>query len=102
MLKPFGLDGAVPDKLRRDMYEFGQIRNVIVHRGGYADRQLSNACPWLASAVGQELPISGDHFNRYGAAAHSYVLLLICRVAERFGKNMADEKQSGFSEYGAA
>lgn len=101
MLKPFGLDGAVPDKLRRDMYEFGQIRNVIVHRGGHADRQLSNACPWLACVVGQELSISGDYFNRYGAAAHSYVLLLICRVAEHFGKNMAEEKQSVFAKYGA-
>ena len=57
MLKPFGLDGSVPEKLRRDMFEFGQIRNAIVHRGGHVDRQLSNACPWLGFAVGEELPI---------------------------------------------
>lgn len=100
MLKPFGLDGSVPEKLRRDMFEFGQIRNAIVHRGGHVDRQLSNACPWLGFAVGEELPIGRDHFNRYGEAAHYYVILLICRMGECFGKDMTDEKQSVIAKYG--
>ncbi len=102
MLKPFGLDGAVPDQLRRDMFEFGQVRNAIVHRGGHTDRQLTSSCPWLNFKVGDELPIMGAHFERYGKATHNYVLLLICRVAEHFGKDVTEHKKAVFAEYGAA
>jgi len=102
MLKPFTLDGAVPDKLRRDMFKFGQIRNAIAHRGGHADRQLLSACPWLGLIASQELPIGRDHFARYVKAAHSYVILLICRVGEHFGQEMIEHRQSILSDYDAA
>ncbi len=85
LLKPFGLDGAIPERLRRDVFEFGQVRNTIVHRGGTTDRQLANACPWLGFSVGADLPIAKEHFDRYQEAAHSYVVVLMCRVGVKFG-----------------
>lgn len=102
ILKPFGLDGPVPGGLRRDMFEFGQVRNAIVHRGGHTDRQLISSCPWLNFKVGDELPIRREHFDRYGKATQNYVLLLICRVAEHFGKDFAEYKKAVFADYGTA
>jgi len=102
MLKPFRLEGAVPAQLRRDMFEFGQIRNAIVHRGGRTDRQLTNSCPWLNLSLGSDLPIGREQFNRYRRATHNYVLLLICRVGEQFGRDTTQHRQAVFAEYGAA
>jgi hypothetical protein len=102
MLQPFALDGQVPARLRRDMFEFGQIRNAIVHRGWKTDRQLSEACPWLRLIVGQELRLGRNHFERYMRASHSYVVLLICRVGQQFGQDMEEERNAVLSEYASA
>jgi hypothetical protein len=101
MLRPFALDGPVPGPLRRDTFEFGQVRNAFVHQGWKADHQLSKACPWLGLVVGQELPLGRDHFERYLRASHHYVILLTCRVGEQFGKDMEEERKAVFSEYGS-
>lgn len=101
ILKPFGLDGSVPGRLRQDMFEFGQVRNAIVHRGGHADRKLTGSCPWLNFKVGDELPIRREHFDRYSNAAHYYVLLLLCRVIEHFDKDVPEQRQAVFAKYGA-
>ena len=102
LLKPFGLGGAVPERLRRDMFEFAQVRNAIVHRGGTTDRQLTIACPWLGLSIGEDLPIKRQNFDRYGDAAHWYVVLLICRVRIHFGADVDEHVQGVFSRYGAA
>jgi hypothetical protein len=100
LLKPFGLDGAVPDGLRQDMFEFGQVRNCIVHRGGRTDRQLQNACPWLATNAGEDLTIGSRHFERYQRAAATYVGLLLYRQMERFGIDVTEMRASAFTKYG--
>lgn len=102
MLKPFRLDGEVPEKMRRDLFEFGQVRNAIVHRGAHADRQLVGACPWLGLSVGSELNLNRASFSVYLTAAHEYVILLLCRVCERFGENMAESRKSVLDRYNAA
>jgi hypothetical protein len=102
MLRPLALDGPIPRSLRRDIFEFGQIRNAIVHRGQLADRQLSKACPWLALAAGQDLPTSRLNFERYMRASHAYVILLICRAGAKFGKEMDKERTGVLSEYADA
>lgn len=100
MLKPLSLDGPVPDELRKDMFELGQVRNVIVHRGGRIDRQLTNSCPWLNFEVGNELSIKKEQFDQYLKAVQNYVLLIVCRIGEHFGKDLTMRKKSVFTEYG--
>lgn len=100
MLRPFRLDGAVPESMRRDVFEFGQVRNAIVHGGRKADYQLSKACPWLGLIVGQDLAVGRKNFERYQKASHGYVVLLVCRVGEQFGVSMQKERNSVFSDYG--
>ena len=102
MLRPFRLDGSLPEKLRRDVFEFGQVRNAIVHRGGRTDRQLASSCPWLGLSPGTDLSVGREQFDRFQRATHNYVLLLICRVGERFGRDTTEHKQAVFAEYSAA
>lgn len=89
VLRVFGLDGAVPKKLGRDVYELGQVRNLLAHRNGKADREFVDGCPWLKLGVGDELRVSRDMFERYRRAVINYVLLVFCRVSARFGSDMS-------------
>jgi len=39
LLRSFGLDGEIPSALGRDVFELGQIRNVVMHRAGLVDQK---------------------------------------------------------------
>jgi hypothetical protein len=83
----------------------GQIRNVIMHRGGIADRRIVAACPWLGLAAGDEVIITRGRCELYGWAANSYVAELISRVNERFGLDIAKaraERAERFARIDAA
>jgi hypothetical protein len=45
ILAPLGLGGAVPDAVRRTIFELSEVRNVIVHRRGFADKRFVSGCP---------------------------------------------------------
>jgi len=94
MLAPFGLDGELPDLLRREIYELGQVRNVIAHNATKIDRRLLQACPWFKGKMGDYFQISPEMFNRYIFAATVYASLIICRVGEHFGVNMSESRTS--------
>lgn len=93
LLKPFGLSGEIPENIRRDIYELGQVRNIIVHRAGVVDRELLDACPWLDLAFGDEIRVSHKMFKNYVIATHQYVTLIICRVGEYFDVDMNDHRE---------
>lgn len=94
MLAPFGLDGELPDLLRREIYELGQVRNVIAHNATKIDRHLLKACPWLKGKVGDYFQVSPEMFNRYSIAAMAYVNLIICRIGKHFGVNTSERRAS--------
>ncbi|OFW10685.1 MAG: hypothetical protein A3H27_11320 [Acidobacteria bacterium RIFCSPLOWO2_02_FULL_59_13] len=85
LLEPLSLSGTVPDDVRTDIFELGQVRHVIAHRRGIADRKLLEACPWLTVSHGSPLDVSHRDFARYYGAAMSYVRELVVRVYEHFG-----------------
>lgn len=91
----FGLSGEVSEEAKRHIFELGHIRNVLVHRGGEADRRLTEACPWLGLSVGETVQITHQQFERYSEAVHEYVTQLIVRVGEHFGVDMSGFKSSG-------
>ncbi len=94
ILEPFGLSGDIPEIVRRTIYELAQVRNLAVHRASKVDRRFLQACPWLDVRVGDQLHVSVGSFNKYTCAAMAYVTLLICRVKEHFGINMAKHRAS--------
>ena len=85
LLEPLGLSGAIADDIRRDIFELSQVRHVIAHRRGIADRRLAEACPWLPLAVGKPVIVTHNDIHRYHTAVGLYVTELIYRVGEHFG-----------------
>lgn len=83
-LQVFGLSGSVPKTIKRDLFEFGHVRNVLVHRNGVADARFVQACPWLALSAGQAVTVDQARLMRYIHAAQGYVKLLAGRVKSHF------------------
>lgn len=79
LLDAIGMGGSTPREVGTAIYEAQQIRNVIAHRGGAADRKLVEACPWLGLKPGQPLTVSHKRFVYYLRAIHIYVVELINR-----------------------
>ncbi|SRR6266550_2572306 len=83
-LQVFGLSGSVPESVKRDLFEFGHVRNVLVHRNGVADPRFVKACHWLELSAGQAVTVDQARLMRYIHAAQGYVTLLVDRVVSHF------------------
>lgn len=92
MLEPFGLSGPLPRSLKQDMYEFGQVRNLIAHNASRVDRRFAKACPWLKTKIGEEFRVSPEMYMKYLNATVVYVTLIVCRVGEHYGTDMSDQR----------
>ena len=99
MLDPFGLSGEIPASLRREIYEFGQVRNLIAHNASKVDRRFADACPWLEVKTGDELYVSRDMVNKYCSVTDAYVTLIICRLGEHFGFDLSDTRLLIFEKF---
>lgn len=84
VLALFKLNGQVESELHRDIKELHQVRNVIVHKAGVADRRLVERCPWMGLEIGQELRCGDDDVIRYSNASTKYVNQLFERVGAHF------------------
>lgn len=88
LLEPLGLCCEFPDELKKCIFEFAQIRNVLAHGSINADRNIVENCPWLNLNVGDELNLSNNVFTIYNNAAMCFITLLIYRVAEIYGRQV--------------
>lgn len=80
LLKVFSLDGPVPDELGRTLFEFSQVRNLLAHKDGVADRRFVNNCPWLPVSVGCEFHVDASRFHKYASASGDYMALIAERI----------------------
>ncbi len=69
-----GFGGEVEDDIKRNLLELSQIRNVVVHRGGVADRRLRERCPWVRWEPGEVVQLTQEDFGRHAQAVVDYVL----------------------------
>jgi hypothetical protein len=79
LLHAVGLGGSVDEDVRKAIYEAQQVRNSLAHRGGFADRRLAEACPWLELNPGQRLTVSRWRFQYYAQAMKMYCLEVLNR-----------------------
>jgi len=93
LLSALGLNGEVPGLLRQRIFELGQVRNIVMHRAGLVDKKFADACPWLKVPIGEALLITHKMYVVYSRAVHDYHMLIICRVAERFGMDVDAERR---------
>lgn len=86
LLAPVGIGGYVQEKVQKTLYELSQIRNVIVHKGGKADRRIVEACPWLKLERGSSVHVNEPMFKIYISCAFWYLLEIRGRLDDRAGK----------------
>lgn len=84
LLDVFGLGGVVDEEVRKAMFEMSQVRNVLVHKRGLADRRLVEACPWLGRSIGEPVVVSHTNFASYFHFSLKYYFVLLNRVRARF------------------
>lgn len=82
LLSPFELGGSVPEDCARNIFELQQVRNVIAHRNGRADRRFKTACPWVKCKVGAQLTVDIEMINRYASACTEYWIEMLFRLGE--------------------
>lgn len=80
LLKCIGLSGSVPDGVGRTIFEMGQVRNVLVHRGGIVDRRFVSACPWLGLNPGDKVSVDRESLSRFASAALDYAVVYLQRA----------------------
>lgn len=98
LLDPLGLSGPIEENIKRDIYEMHQVRNVLVHRAGVADRRLVEGCPWLRLKVGDPVIVTHDCYLRYQNALSSYVTDLVYRVGTHFGVDLRARSKDAESQ----
>ncbi len=74
-----GLGGSVNEEVRKAIFEAQQVRNALAHRGGFADRRLVEACPWLELNPGHRLSVTHRKFLYYMQAMRMYAIDLLNR-----------------------
>lgn len=94
ILQPFGLMSEIEDDLRRDIFEMQQVRNIIMHRGGIADRRFVESCPWVNISIGMPVVVTHESFHKYMDAGGMFIAKLIKKVAEYFGHVIEDVNTS--------
>jgi hypothetical protein len=93
VLSPLGLGGAVDTEVRKRLLELSEVRHVIVHRRGIADRKLLLRCPWLPWDIGATAVIRRDRY----ASFYGSVLWYLMEIAARWLDET--EQPDGASEF---
>jgi len=80
ILRTVGLDGKVPSKRAKNLYELHNVRNVILHRAGIVDSRFRVNCPWRREKIGSRITVNAKDYKRYHDSAGAYLLELIQRT----------------------
>jgi hypothetical protein len=80
ILDVFKWSGNIEDKTKKYLFELGNIRNILVHRKGIADKRFVESCPWLNMRIGDMIKVDELSFHRYTTAVFIYVAIIIKRI----------------------
>lgn len=93
LLKPIGFSGKVEKTIQQGIFELSQVRNNLLHRGGFADKHLTSCCPWLNYNIGDVVKITQDQYENYHKLVFEYIILIIIRLRENIGYDMSEYKK---------
>jgi hypothetical protein len=85
LLQIFDLSGEVDEVFKKSLWEMNHVRNVILHRGSYADSRLVQLCPWMGLKIGDRVLVNRERFEHYFDGAKGYVYALQHRLFKRYG-----------------
>jgi hypothetical protein len=84
------MSGPIEESTSKDLFEMSNVRNVLVHRSGIADRRFHERCPWRPETKGIRLTVSHTDYQRYLAAIHLYLFELLVRDLIRQGRSRSE------------
>lgn len=88
LLQPFGLSFQLSDGCYQTLFELQQVRNVIAHRSGRADKRLRSDCPWLKLKINQPVRVSRKMLHVYSEAAGEFLLSFLYRVGDVYSVDL--------------
>lgn len=88
LLEPFGINGELPEGCSKTLFELQQVRNVIAHRNGRADRRFKSECPWIKVKLNDPIPVTKAMLHAYSEAAIQYLLAVLFRIGDNHGLNL--------------
>jgi hypothetical protein len=80
LLSRFDLAGNPEQELRQKIFEMQQVRHIWAHRGGLADVQFKERCPWFDVEVEELVKVDMDKVEDYGSATIYYLIDIWKRV----------------------
>lgn len=84
VLGVFGLSGPVTEAVSRGILELQQLRHVIVHRIGIADRSFLRRCPWIDVDLGESVKITHKQYVKLAKYSGRYFKLVNDRMSRRY------------------
>ncbi|MDP2448401.1 MAG: hypothetical protein Q8M93_17310 [Polaromonas sp.] len=97
LLQPFELSFQLPDGCGQTLFELQQVRNVIAHRNGQADRRLRSDCPWLKLKINQPVLVSRKMLHAYSEAASEFLLYFLYRVGDVYSVDLRPTEQEALN-----
>lgn len=87
VLDALGFCGIVAPSIRKALLELHEIRNVVMHKMGKADKQFKARCPWNEIELGQSMRVTQTEYRVYHTAALWYLI----ELDQRWGEKMTDQ-----------
>jgi hypothetical protein len=82
ILNPVGLGGPVDNYVAKAILELGEVRHVLVHRGGFVDAKFEDRCPWVPKYGAGVLRVTPGFFLVYFFAVMTYMAELMARLQQ--------------------
>lgn len=99
LLKAFGLSSPYEAAIRNTLWELGHLRNILVHRGGIADRRFVETVKPSGLREGDLVPLSQEQYLRYFVAAFDYLQTRIDHLYTKFGWEKFTDEATGQSTW---
>jgi hypothetical protein len=93
ILDALGLSGTITPSIRKALLELHEIRNVVVHNMGKADKHFKNRCPWIAIEVGESVQVTQVQYRAYNTSGLWYLIELDQRWGDKV-TNMGRSKDA--------
>jgi hypothetical protein len=98
VLDRFELSGPVEPEIKKLIWEMHHVRNILVRRGGLADRRLVLACPWMNLKQGDLISVKHETLLDYGGALCRYLLVITHRLGTRYGVDINARIKAEFAK----
>lgn len=84
VLNAIELGGSIDERVKKNIFELSEIRNIVAHRNGIADERFVTNCPWQNVNAGEPIPIYPPQFTNYCMSASWYIVEISRRHLVRY------------------